>query len=147
MTDPYNSHSPYSPPRTNLVVTPPPLPPKASAIDALDVSPKWKARFRAIEKAGGARLTKLRDLDKAERNLVNRNWPAFFFWPVYFPAKGLWRQAISYFLIAMALVFLFELVGLGRYSRVVGYGMGAVAAFRANLGYYKRVVLGQASWL
>lgn len=153
MTDPYNSYPSNLPPlAANRVEST--QPPQASAtaqgkidkIARLDVSDKWKERFRIIEKAGGYQLPDARMLTISESRKISSNWLAFIFWPIYLPLKGLWRQAIAYFLIGIACVLVMELVGLGKFGRVVGYGIGAVAMMRANIGYYKKVVLGEATW-
>ena len=150
MSDPYNSYPSHLQPLTQTPSTAAQASsarPKIDKIARLDVSEKWKARFRAIEKAGGPKVPNSMELSYSERRLINSNWLAFFFWPVYLPLKGLWRQALSYFIIAMALAIFMELVGLGRFSRAIGYGVGFLAAFRANIGYYKSRVLGEVSWL
>lgn len=72
-------------------------------IDRLTVSDKWKKRFKVITKAGGPRLPDFRSLPIAERRGINFNWLAFLLGPFYFLAKGLWRQAIVYVLLAICL--------------------------------------------
>lgn len=147
MSDPYNSYPSHLPPPTHRPPSTPAPKVEIDTISRLSVSDKWKERFRAIERAGGPQLPNFRDLSFSERRLVNSNWLAFFFWPVYLPLKGLWRQAIAYFAIGLACVLIMELIGLGKFGRAVGYGIGAVAMMRANIGYYKSVVLGDSSWL
>ena len=88
-----------------------------------------------------------RDLPFGERFGLNFNILALIFGPFYYLIKGLWRQAILYFLCAVALVVLLEMMGLGKFSRAIGYGFAAVYAMRANISYYKKVVLGEAPWL
>lgn len=146
MSDPYNSYG---------ASVPPAIPPstgsspraKADPIARLDVSESWKRKFKLIEKAGGPDLPNFRDLPFGERFGLNFNILAFIFGPFYFLAKGLWRQAILYFIFAVALVFLLEAIGLGKLSGGVKYGLSAIYALRANISYYKKVVLGDASWL
>ncbi|KEZ98976.1 hypothetical protein A11M_0103375 [Xanthomonas vasicola pv. vasculorum NCPPB 895] len=116
-------------------------------IDRLTVSDKWKKRFKVITKAVGPRLPDFRSLPIAERRGINFNWLAFLLGPFYFLAKGLWRQAIVYVLLAIALATLLELVGLGRSGRAVGCGFAAIYAVRANVSYYANVVQGQAPWV
>jgi hypothetical protein len=150
MTDPYNSYPSQLPPPRPVsagteqarVVAKPGI----DTISRLDVSEKWKNIFRAIDKAGGPKLPRIRELPFGERFRITSNFLAFFFWPIYLPLKGLWRQAVAYFLIGMALVLLLELTGLGKLGRGVGYGLAAVAMMRANVGYYMKTVLGEAPW-
>lgn len=146
MSDPYNSYGSSFPPLTEpSVATPPKV--KTDAVSHLDVSPAWERKFRLIEKAGGPDLPHFRELPYSERLGLNFNMLAFFFGPFYYLAKGLWRQAILYFILAVALVMLLEATGLGKISRAVGYGFAAVYGIRANVSYYKKVVLGEAPWL
>jgi hypothetical protein len=140
MTDPYN---PYQPPTTS----PAAAPPQRDNISRLDISDKWKSRFRAIERAGGPDLPKFRDLPISDRRMVQFNWIAFFLGPFYYVAKGLWRQAAVYVLIAIACILALDAVDLRRLGRAVGYGFAAVYAIRANISYYRKLVLGKAPWV
>ena len=146
MTDPYNSQGPYAPPTAQLA-TASPARAKSDPISRLDVSESWKRKFRLIDKAGGPDLPAFRDLAFGERFGLNFNILAFIFGPFYYLIKGLWRQAILYLLCAFALVVLLEMMGLGKFSRAIGYGFAAVYAMRANTSYYKKVVLGEVPWL
>lgn len=146
MTDPYNSyqtHVPVAPPASPA----PPTRPPRDEISRLDVSDAWKARFRTIERAGGPDLPNFRDLPGSERRGIHFNWVAFLLGPFYYLAKGLWRQAIAYTLFAFACVLVMETVGLGRFGQAVGYGIAALYAIRANISYYKRIVLGETPWV
>lgn len=108
MSDPYNSYpSELPPPAISRVVSDASSQSstvaheKNDAISSLDVSDKWKERFHLIEEAGGPRLPNSRDLTFAQSRKITSNWLAFFFWPIYLPIKGLWRQAIAYFVIGV----------------------------------------------
>lgn len=146
MSDPYNSYdssvSPISKPTT---IAPPRA--KADSISRLQVSESWKRKFRSIEKAGGPDLPHFRELPFGERFGLTFNVLALILGPFYYITKGLWRQALLYFIIAVALVLLMNAIGLGNFSRGIGYGLGVVYASRANTSYYKKVVLGDAPWL
>ncbi len=142
--DPYNTHGAYVPMPAARGFAPPVV--NDGHIDRLAVSEKWKKRFRAIEKAGGANLPKFKSLSVAERRSINFNWIAFVLGPFYFLAKGLWRQTIVYVVLAIALALVFEILGLGKFGRAIGYGFAAVYAIRANVSYYRRMVVGEAPW-
>ena len=146
MSDPYNSSGSQLPPATQQA-TATPARIKKDPISHLDVSESWKRRFRLIDKAGGPDLPHFRDLSFGERFGLNFNILAFIFGPFYYLFKGLWRQALLYFIGALALVILLEVVGLGKLSRGIGYGFAAVYALRANISYYKKVVQGETPWL
>lgn len=146
MTDPYNSNS-YQAPASAVQ---PPAVPRAMQRDAIalaDVSETWKRRFRAIEAAGGPTLPRFKELPFGERFGIQFNILAFLFGPFYFLAKGLWRQALLYVIIAIVVVVVMELIGFGRFASGAGYGFAAVYAMRANVSYYQRVVQQQAPWL
>lgn len=145
--DPYNSYQSHVPAAPTPAVDTLSPPPRRDNISRLDISENWKARFRAIEKAGGPDLPRFRDLSVADRKTVRFNWLAFFLGPFYYLAKGLWRQAIVYVLLAIGCVFIMDSIGLDRFSRGVGYGFAAVYALRANVSYYKRIVLGEMPWV
>jgi hypothetical protein len=145
VSDPYNSYGASVPPATPVAGAPPRG--KADPVSRLDVSESWKRRFRLIEKAGGPDLPHFRDLPFGERFGLNFNILAFIFGPFYYLAKGLWRQAVLYFVSAFVVVLLLEAAGLGKFSRGVGYGLAAVYALRANISYYRKVVLGDTPWL
>jgi len=105
-----------------------------------DISESWKRKFQLIDKAGGPGMPNIRSLTFGERMSVSFNVLAFLFGPFYFLMKGLWRQAIGYTVIALALYY----TGLVGY---VGMGLAALQAVRANVGYYRKVVSGDAPWV
>lgn len=120
-------------------------------IDALDVSDTWKKRFRVIRTAGGPGLPNWKHMSRAQRRpTVHFNILAFLFGPIYYLAKAMWRKAITLFLACFTVVFVLamamELTGFGRYAGALGYGAAAVFAVRANIDYYKKMVLGDDGW-
>ncbi|MGV8960861.1 MAG: DUF2628 domain-containing protein [Stenotrophomonas sp.] len=146
MSDPYSSNPYQSSPAVSEPVRQVPAT-GPDAIAALQISETWKNRFRLIEAAGGPTLPKFKQLPSGERMKIQFNILAFLLGPFYYLAKGLWRQAVLYLILAIACAVLFELLGLGKFARAVGYGFAAVYALRANVSYYKRVVLGEPPWL
>ena len=122
----------------------------AAAIAGLPVSDSWKAKFQLIEKAGGVKLPDAKALSSGERMKVMFNVLAFLFGPFYYLAKGMWKKAISLFVVCVAAVVLIELllemVGYGQLGKALTYGSAAVFAIRANIDYYKKMVLGQNGW-
>jgi hypothetical protein len=75
---------------------------------------------------------------------------AFLFGPFYYLAKGLWRKAITFFVLGVvvltALSFALSAAGFDSVSRAFGYGLAALFASRANIDYYKRMVLNDNGW-
>jgi Protein of unknown function (DUF2628) len=119
-------------------------------IDDLAVSATWKNRFRLIETAGGPRLTHIKDMPFGDRMRVMFNILAFLFGPFYYLAKGLWRKAITFFVLGVVVLTALSLAlgaaGVDGASRAFGYGLAAVFATRANIDYYKRMVLNDNGW-
>lgn len=140
--------NPFAPPQSPVSDVPAPQP--TSNIDELPVSDSWKTRFRIIEKAGGVKLPQFKALSFGERMKINFGILAFLFGPFYYLAKGMWKKAITLFALCVVLVVilgaLLEWAGLGRFANSLGYGVAAIFAVRANLDYYKKMVLKQNGW-
>jgi len=121
----------------------------ASGIDALSVSAAWKQKFRLIEKAGLPKPN-LKALSMGERVRVGFNVMAFLFGPIYYLAKGMWKKALSLLLVSLSIVValsaVLHLAGLDRMAHAVSYGMAGFFAARANLDYYRKLVLGDNGW-
>ena len=120
--------------------------PERDPIDALDVSATWKRRFKLIDKAGGPDLPRFRELTFGERMSINFSFLGFFFGPIYYLCKGLWRPAIAYFGVAFAIAFVAALANLGWLGRGAGYGIAVVYALRACVLYYRKKVLQEEPW-
>lgn len=116
-------------------------------IDDLDVSATWKRRFRLIEKAGGVQMKQFRDLSFGERLSIGFSALGFFFGPIYYLCKGLWRPAIAYFLILFGIALVAAMANLEFMVRATGYAGGALYGARATLLYYRKQVLGETPWL
>ena len=137
--------NPYAAPKANVLAA------ADADIDRLPVSEKWKTRFKMIRKAGGPKLPKLKQLSRQERGKVGVfNILAFLFGPFYYLAKGMWRKAISLFVVCAVAVIIasviLELIGFGKFASALGYAVAAVFAVRANIDYYKTMVLGDNGW-
>lgn len=143
------SLNPYNPPRS--VVTEINDEPFGNVIEGLSVSEKWKIRFRAIALAGGPKMPNLKNLPKSDRRKAyGLNILAFLFGPFYYMAKGMWKRGLALFavllVVVIALGFVLEHFGLGRVSNSLGYGVGAVFGLRANIDYFKKMVLNNNEW-
>jgi hypothetical protein len=140
--------SPYAPPAAAF-------PPQADhqSVAYLSLSPGWKHKFALIEKAGGAKLPRMKELKFGERMNVMFNIWAFLFGPIYYAVKGMWRKAIAYTVLAVLastlLDLLLELAGINPepLSRPIGLGMAAAFATLANISYYKKVMLSDKGWI
>jgi hypothetical protein len=140
--------NPYQPPQSNVASV---LDSQEVDIDSLKVSDTWKKRFKWLKKAGGPSMPNAKNMTKKERREFSYfNILAFLFGPFYYLAKGMWRKAISLFIVcvvaAIILELLLEALGFEGLGKSVGYGLAAVFALRANIDYYKKMVLGNNGW-
>jgi hypothetical protein len=145
-----NPPNPYAAPKA-VVLDVPGEGASADQIRALKVSESWKQKFVLIARAGGPNLSAARSMTAGERMKIGFNVFAFLFGPFYYLAKGMWRKAIVLAAIVvgalMALEIVLNVAGIGQVAKVLGYGGAAVFGARANLDYYKKVVLGDNGWL
>lgn len=109
----------------------------------------WKEKFALLEKAGGPKLPKARQLPFSERLKVTFNIWGFLLGPFYYLAKGMWKKAIL--LTALCVVA----IGILQYilavtgfpgSNITNFMVPAVFASRANIDYYKKVILDENGW-
>lgn len=148
LSQPTPQPNPFAPPQAP--VSDVPAPQATEAIAGLPVSDAWKTKFQLIEKAGGVKLPQFKALGVGERMKIGFSVLAFLFGPFYYLTKGMWKKAISLFVVCVAVVLLLQLVlgmmGLGRFSSSLGYGVAAIFAARSNIDYYKKMVLRQNGW-
>lgn len=130
--------------------TAPTHPPHSLPADLPEI---WKKRFALMERAGGLKMTRLKDLGFWERSACTFNVLAGIFGPFYYIAKGMWKKGLAYWCLGIVGIVVLEvlvsLVGYGHLLERVHYtGMWvALFALMANRDYYKKVVLGDNRWL
>lgn len=113
----------------------------------------WKKRFELIERAGGLKMTRLKDLSFGERIRCNFNLLAGLFGPIYYATKGMWKRGLAYVGLGLAGIVMLEtlisLAGFGHLLDGVHYTGGWIGlfAYQANRDYYKKIVLGDNRWL
>jgi len=114
----------------------------------LDVSDSWKNKFALIEKAGGVRLQKFNELTSGERMVIFNVLGALFCF-MYYLAKGMWKKAIVLTSISIVLIFIIDAIlesmDMGN-SKITYFVSPAIFATRANIDYYKKMVLGDNGW-
>ncbi|WP_339512378.1 DUF2628 domain-containing protein [Pseudomonas sp. RL_15y_Pfl2_60] len=120
-------------------------------IDSLEVSTRWKERFRAIAAAGGPSMKDFKTLPKEQcKRVSNFNVLAFLFGPFYYLTKGMWKKAILYTALMMVIIVLLsiilDLIGYPRIADSLHFGAAAIYAVRANIDFYKKLVLGDNGW-
>ncbi|QMT41426.1 DUF2628 domain-containing protein [Neisseria shayeganii] len=118
-------------------------------IEQLDVAESWKKRFRLIEKAGGEKLPRIKELSFGERMSVGFNVWTMLFGVIYLLIKGMWKLALSYVAAAVLLslaVSALEASGW-KTGNALFFGLAAGFAAITNRHYYKKMVLGRSDWL
>lgn len=109
----------------------------------------WKRIFDLIEKAGGPKLKKARDLSFGDMSKVSFNGFGFLFGPIYYLVKGMWKKAIVLLSICLIAIVILDLIldamGISN-SMVTNFIAPAMFANRANIDYYKKMVLGDNGW-
>lgn len=138
--------SPYTPPQSNVSAAEP-----EADIESLPVSDVWKKRFRWLRKAGGPSMPNIKNMSRSERREYRQfNVLGFLFGPFYYFAKGMWKKGISLFLVCVTVIVvlaaILEMLGIGRFASALGYGASAVFSVRANIDYYKKMVLRSNGW-
>ncbi len=130
------AHDPYAPP----------------AATRAGLAPQWVHNFALFEQAGGVRLPLIGTLPFGDRVRLRFNIWALLFGPVYYAAKGMWRKALSLSLALMVLLVIVELAAdlLGmrdtKINLISNIVFPLVFAMRANIDYYKKMVLDDNGW-
>lgn len=107
--------------------------------------PEWSAVFGLIEKAGGPRLSGFNKISFYERGTIIFNVWAFFFGPLYYVVKGMWKKAIFGLICGFLIIFgLIEIIG--QDMAFTNFVIPAIFGTRANIDYYKKVVLNENGW-
>jgi len=137
----------------NIRAAPPPGlfdsdgPTRETHIMSLPVSLAWKTRFLLIDKAGGASLPSVLDLDRKDQLKVKWNVIAFLTWPAYYVYLGMWKKGVFAALLAIVAVLLVSVLlkgfGLGIVTPALWLVPGVYFAARANVDYYRIKVLGE----
>lgn len=117
----------------------------------IDLPEKWKKVFSLIEKAGGVKMPKIKDLTPSERIKARLNFWAFFFGPIYYLIKRMWKKAITYFGLIILFFLVFDYITITYFHRsdinIPGVAVGIIWAVLANIDYYKIKVLGEDKWI
>lgn len=112
-----------------------------------ELSADWKKTFALIEKAGGPKLPKFRELSPRETQISFNLW-GFWLGPLYYLGKGMWKKAIVLFALCLPLVAITQIIlkAIGVPEYLAGFIVAGVFASRANIDYYKKVVLNDNGW-
>ena len=119
----------------------------------LDLPQVWKTRFTLLEKAGGTKMPKAKELSFGERTKLVFNIWGFVLCQLYYLKLGMWKKALSYTVLGVLLILLIEMIcqsfGIngGTAGAAVNFLVPAIFGTRANVDYYKKVVLGSNGWI
>jgi hypothetical protein len=122
-----------------------------------DASPKWKERFAFFNQHGSPKnptfSSALKQLTTRKRMLINMNFIAIFFGPVYLFVLGLWKKNLALIAIIVVVSFSLSLIFtiLGReLPYALGSGLNVVFALMyglsANYAYYLKQEKGSQGW-
>ena len=122
-------------------------------IDSLDVSESWKRKFHVMDDLNSIKDPKekkayFKSLSWGER-FGQSNILAFLFSFIYFLIKGMWKPALTFFVIYAVLIVALLVLNVEKDSiyRAAGIGYGVLAMTRANVLYYTKKVLGKDLWI
>lgn len=112
------------------------------------VDEKWQLKFTLMDQAGGPKFPQIKKLSLGERMKVVFSIGGFLFGPFYYLAKGMWKKAISLTAVVFVMILVldqiltaFDLPGV--ITNLIG---PAIFATRANVDYYKKIILGENGW-
>jgi hypothetical protein len=112
---------------------------------------KWNTRFAFFERFGGPSSPRYKEefkkLPFRQKLLVNGNFFALFFGPIYFVILGLWKKALVILGIEVAVMVVMTLINVpeGLY-RGIGMAFSLFYMLSANYAYYLKRVKGQDNW-
>jgi hypothetical protein len=112
------------------------------------ITEAWQKVFDLLEKAGGPKQQKINELAFSERRRVVFNVWGFLFGPFYYLAKGMWKKAIVLFALCVVAVAIVSIIceAMGVSDFITYFISSAVFGTRANIDYYKKMVLGDDGW-
>lgn len=123
-------------------------------IETLDVSEGWKVKFKNIQRAKPSSfglIPKFEETDKTLiKNAMKLNILAFIFGPFYYILKGLWKKAISLFLVlfvtGMILEILWNIIFDSNMPIYIYFGINVIWGLNANIDFYRKKVLNENFW-
>jgi hypothetical protein len=124
---------------------------EAEFISDPSLNAKWNTRFAFFGRFGGPSSPQykeeLKKLPFRQKLLVNGNFFAFFFGPIYFCILGLWKKALAILGLEVALIVVLMVCGAPDVLfRGVGTGFSVIYMLVVNYSYYLKRVKGQDGW-
>ena len=122
-----------------------------------ELKPKWQERFAFFDAYGAPSSPHAREafkeLTKRKQRLINLNYYALFFGPIYFLTLGLWKKALSLLAItaftSIAIDGAFLMAG-HETSMIFDRGLDVAFAFLwgycTNYAYYLKTIKKVQNW-
>lgn len=123
--------------------------------DLQGLKPKWQVRFRFYAQHGTPQWWKnspdyvaaLKALPARTRRLVTMNWFAFFFGVLYLLVLGLWKKAVTWTAVGLAVgAVSFVLDFPNAIDSGVTVGFALAIAQRVNVYHFDNRVRGLQDW-
>ncbi|MFV8310451.1 DUF2628 domain-containing protein [Mycobacteroides chelonae] len=112
----------------------------------------WQWRFDFYDQYGRPGSTPeseaaYKALPFGARVMLGCNVLAFFFGPIYFFVKGMWRKGFTVLLLTLAIgTVLFAVNASETMYQAASAGLGGVLMMTANYSYYLDQIKGSRSW-
>ncbi len=123
------------------------------SLESMNLSPKWRERFMFFEQNGAPSAPSFQTAYKAlpykKKLLININFYAVFFGPIYFLILGMWKKALTILglaVLAGVLGGVIEAFIKIDTTRGLGIAIGIMAGMTANYSYYCKTVKGENGW-
>jgi hypothetical protein len=112
------------------------------------LSETWKQRFQIIEEAGGPKIGNIKSIPFERRYKINFNILGFLFGPFYYFAKGMPKKALTLVALSLGLIIVVSLLCdmLDTSDAITNFISAAIFGTRANIDYYKKIVLNDNGW-
>ncbi len=107
--------------------------------------PEWKSVFDLIERAGGPKMPDAGKLSFNERIFVYFNVWGFLLGPIYYLARGMWKKAITFFVVGISIIAAL-VMAIGQDMAFTNFIIPAIFSSRANIDYYKKIILNDDGW-
>ncbi|NNH74707.1 DUF2628 domain-containing protein [Nocardia uniformis] len=117
-----------------------------------ELSNRWQERFAFYDTYGipgstPAARDAYRALPFGQKIMLNSNFLAFLFGPIYFFVKGMWRKGLTLLGMGLAVGVVITVADLSdTWSRLAGFGFAGLALSTANYAYYLHVAKNSSSW-
>lgn len=126
-------------------------------VDLARYKPKWQERFAFFaahgHPNGPAYREAFKDLPTGKRLLINMNFIAVFFGPIYLFVLGLWKKNLALLGICLAVglvLGVYEVITGTELPRALDTGINCALAvlwgMTTNYAYYLKEVKGQQGW-